>query len=80
MRWVNHDYGAKHYPRTAAFSKVKRELLFLTRNVNIYYFYLAKLIKWRKYSYAFILFFIFFILYLRDIIKNVLTPLVKKMF
>ncbi|MDB2349596.1 glycosyltransferase [Alphaproteobacteria bacterium] len=78
MRWINHDYGPKHYPRTAAFSKIKRELLFLIRKVNIYYFYLAKLIKWRKYSYAFILFFIFFILYFRDIIKNTLTPLVKK--
>lgn len=78
MRWINHDYGAKHYPRTAAFSKVKRELLFLTRNVNIYYFYLIKLIKWKKYSYAFILFFIFFILYFRDIVKNILIPLIKK--
>ena len=78
MRWINHDYGPKHYPRSAAFSKIKRELLFLTRKVNIYYFYLVKLIKWRKYSYSFVLFFYFCILYFRDIIKDIAIPLIKK--
>tara|TARA_Y100000590_G_scaffold443744_1_gene573562 strand:+ start:62 stop:946 length:885 start_codon:yes stop_codon:yes gene_type:complete len=75
LRWINHDYGPKYYPRSST-KKFIREFSYIIRRVNIYYFYFLKLLKWGKYLYAFYFIFIFFILFLRDVLFK--EPTYKK--
>ena len=75
LRWINHDYGPKYYPRSPT-KKFVREFSYIIRRINIYYFYFLKFLKWKKYLYLFCFIFVFFILFLRDIIFR--EPIYKK--
>lgn len=65
QRWINNDYGIKYYPRSSG-EKMMKNFSYIMRRINIYYLYILKFLKLKKYFYIFILPFIF--LLVRDII------------
>jgi len=75
LTWVNHDYGPKFYHRTTT-KKFLKNITYAIRRINIYFLYLFKFFKWKKYSFVLIFFFIFLIFLLRDIFFD--EPIYKK--
>ena len=63
-KWINHDYGEKFYPR-ATTKKIFKYFAYFIRRINIFYFYLSKIIKWKKYKLIIILIPFFLIFFIR---------------
>ena len=68
-KWINHDYGEKFYPR-ATTKKIFKYFAYFIRRINIFYFYLSKIIKWKKYKLIIILIPFFLIFFIRDTFFN----------
>lgn len=66
-KWVNNDYGIKYYNKGSSEFFFKR-FSYVMRKINIYYEYLSKLLKWKKYSLFLLLCLIFPIFLFRDLI------------
>lgn len=64
-KWINHDYGEKFYPR-ATTKKILKYFAYFIRRINIFYLYLLKIIKWKRYNLILILIPILFIFFIRD--------------
>ena len=65
-RWINHDYGIKYY------NKGSKNIIFklfgyVIRKINIYLYYLIKLIKWKQINIFLIVFFLFPFFLIRDL-------------
>ena len=67
LRWTNHDYGIKYYPRSSS-EKIIKNFSYIMRRINIYYLYILKFLKWKKYIYIIIFILPFIFLLARDII------------
>jgi len=67
LRWTNHDYGIKYYPRSSS-EKIIKNFSYIMRRINIYYLYILKFLKWKKYIYIIIFTLPFIFLLARDII------------
>lgn len=67
LRWINHDYGIKYYPRSSG-EKMMKNFSYIMRRINIYYLYILKFLKWKKYIYIIIFILPFIFLLARDII------------
>jgi hypothetical protein len=74
-KWVNHDYGKKFYTRSKA-NNYLHHLFFIIRKINIYYLYLIKIFKWKKYHILLIIFLPSLFFLVRDIIYK--EPIYKK--
>ena len=68
-KWINHDYGEKFYPR-ATTKKIFKYFAYFIRRINIFYFYLSKIVKWKKYKLIIILIPFFLIFFIRDTFFN----------
>ena len=75
LKWINHDYGEKYYPR-ATNKKFFRYFSFFVRKINIYLSYFYKILKWRKFNLLLPLIPIFFIFLIRDIFLE--RPIYKR--
>ena len=67
FKWINHDYGKKFYPRSSS-DKFFKYFAYLSRRINVYYLYLEKLLKAKKFTIFTIMFFISFFLLIRDLL------------
>ena len=74
-KWINHDYGKKFYTRSKA-NNYLHHLFFIIRKINIYYLYLIKIFKWKKYHILLIIFLPSLFFLVRDIIYK--EPIYKK--
>ena len=75
FKWINHDYGEKYYPKATS-RRFVRNIAYTIRCINIYYLYLKKILKWKKYLLIPILVPFFLILLLRDLIFE--PPIYKR--
>ena len=57
-KWTNHDYGEKTSRATT--QKIFKYIAYFIRRINIFYFYLSKIIMENKINYNFSSFFINF--------------------
>ena len=74
-KWINHDYGLKFYTKSSQTFLLKY-IIYFFRKINIYYLYLNKLFKNRKFIIFFIiLIFCPFFLF-RDLIMR--EPILRK--
>ena len=67
LKWINHDYGKKFYPRSSG-GKFFKYYAYLSRRINVYYLYLEKLVKAKEFTIFIIMFFISFFLLIRDLL------------
>ena len=67
FKWINHDYGKKFYPRSST-DKFFKYYAYLSRRINVYYLYLEKLLKAKKFTIFTIVFFMSFFLLIRDLL------------
>tara|TARA_B110000259_G_scaffold127685_1_gene144310 strand:+ start:143 stop:1006 length:864 start_codon:yes stop_codon:yes gene_type:complete len=67
LKWINHDYGKKFYPRSSS-DKFFKYYAYLSRRINVYYLYLEKLLKAKEFIIFTIMIFISFFLLIRDLL------------
>lgn len=66
-KWIDNDFGVKFYKKENG-NKYKVRMLKIIKRINIKYFYIVKLIKWKKYHYLPIMLPLLIYFFLRDII------------
>ena len=69
-KWTNNDYGEKFYPTIRTKKSILKYIAFIIRRINIFYFYLSKIIKWKKYKLIVILIPLLLIFFIRDTFFN----------
>jgi len=65
FKWTNHDYGKKFYIKSTD-KKFFKHFAYFLRRLNIFYFYIKKLFKWRIYKIFIILMPILLFYFIRD--------------
>jgi len=66
-KWIDNDFGIKFYKKENG-NKYKIRLQNIIKKINIRYFYIEKLIKWKKYHYLPIILPLLIFFLLRDLI------------
>lgn len=66
-RWIDNDFGIKFYKKENG-NKFKVRFQNIIKKINIKYFYIAKIIKWKKYHYLPIIFPYLVYFFIRDLI------------
>tara|TARA_B100000579_G_C22755320_1_gene816132 strand:- start:278 stop:1144 length:867 start_codon:yes stop_codon:yes gene_type:complete len=66
-KWINHDYGHKYYTKSSTHIIFKYFAYFI-RRINVYYFYLKKLLKNRNFFTFLIMIFVYPFLLIRDVV------------
>ena len=66
-KWIDKDFGKKFY-KTENEKKYKVRFKNIIKRINIKYFYILKLIKWKKYHYLPIIFPFLVCFFIRDLI------------
>ena len=66
-KWTNHNIETKHYKKNSI-NPIKGRFENHIKTININYFYLTKLIKWKKFHFLPLMFPLLLFILVRDII------------